>query len=523
MIIRRPLLLSSHGARRLPLSATAHRRHWSVWAGTQPLAPDPILGMTAAFVEDPHPSKVNVGQGLYRDDDGQPYVLSSVKEAEDRVAAALRDGRGNKEYLPIEGHAAFRRLSAELVLGKSSAGLAEDRVATLQTISGTGALAVAASALRQVGGIAEIYVPLPTWSNHHQIFAAAGLAVKSYPYLNEATGTTLDFSAMAGCLRDESAVPEGSSVLLHACAHNPTGIDPTPAQWEELAGIFAARRLTALFDSAYQGYASGDLDADAHAVRTFEAAGVLPVVCQSYAKSMGLYGERLGAVNFVCATSGERDALLSQVKQRVVRPVYSSPPLHGAQLATEVLGDATLFAQWQQELQLMAGRVRRMRTELREALLANGTPAPDGGKWEHITDQIGMFAYTGLSAAHVDALRERHHVYMTRDGRCCMAALKPGDVDVRSRWIQLSPPTLSQQASRPRPSHAHVLTHVPMSISPHVWAVPSGRHAAGLTRVAPPTTLSFVRPPSLPSCSSWQLRWLPSLPSILCGGLLRSV
>ena len=176
MIIRRPRLLSSHGARRLPLSATARRRNWSVWAGTQPLAPDPILGMTAAFVEDPHPSKVNVGQGLYRDDDGQPYVLSSVKEAEDRVAAALRDGRGNKEYLPIEGHAAFRRLSAELVLGKSSAGLAEDRVATLQTISGTGALAVAASALRQVGGIAEIYVPLPTWRNHPQIFAAAGLA-----------------------------------------------------------------------------------------------------------------------------------------------------------------------------------------------------------------------------------------------------------------------------------------------------------------------------------------------------------
>ena len=212
-----------------------------------------------------------------------------------------------------------------------------------------------------------------------------------------------------------------------------------------------------VFDSAHQGYASGDLQADAAAVRAFESAGVLPIVCQvrsfhrlpspsvafsrppspshppsvgcqSYAKSMGLYGERLGAVNFVCASREETAALMSQVKQRVVRPVYSSPPLHGAQLACEVLGDPGLFGQWQGELLTMSGRVKRMRSELRDALRANGTPAPDGGTWAHITDQIGMFAYTGLSAAHVDALREGHHIYMTRDGRMCMAALKPGDV-----------------------------------------------------------------------------------------------
>jgi len=229
-------------------------------------------------------------------------------------------------------------------------------------------------------------------------------------------------------LSDDDAVPAGSAVLLHACAHNPTGIDPTPTQWERLASVFADRRLVALFDSAYQGYASGDLAADAASVRLFEAAGVLPIVCQSFAKSMGLYGERIGAVNFVCASPAEAAALLSQVKQGIVRPAYSSPPLHGAQLAATVLGDSALFAQWEGELQLMAGRVKRMRLDLASELRRISAPAPDGGAWEHITDQIGMFAFTGLLPEHVDALRLEHHVYMTRDGRMCMAALKPGDV-----------------------------------------------------------------------------------------------
>lgn len=412
-------------ARRL---GTSRRLLHSAWTGTQPLAADPILGMTAAYVEDTHVSKVNVGQGLYRDDEGKPFVLASVKEAEARVASALMEGRGNKEYLPIEGHATFRKLSARLVLGESSPAIQEERVATLQTISGTGALSVAANTLQQVAGIKEIHVPDPTWSNHHQIFGAAGLAIKSYPYLDASTGTTLDFGSMAAYLRDDARVPSGSAVLLHACAHNPTGIDPSTEQWEELSRIFVERGLTAVFDSAYQGYASGDLEADARAVRIFEAAGVLPVVCQSYAKSMGLYGERLGAVNFLCSSRDEAVALMSQVKQKVIRPVYSSPPLHGAQLAALVLGEASLFSVWQDELNLMAERVRRMRRELRDALRANGTPSPGGGEWSQLTDQIGMFSFTGLSSGHVDALRERHHVYMTRDGRMCMAALKPGDV-----------------------------------------------------------------------------------------------
>ena len=388
---------------------------------------DPILGMTAMFLEDKFPKKVNLGQGVYRTDEGKPYVLSSIKEAEGRVASELQSGRTFKEYLPIEGDATFRKLSAELVFGAGSAALREGRVATMQTISGTGAVSVAASTLRLVGGFTEIYLPEPSWSNHAQIFGAAGLEVRSYPYLDKRTGTTLDFEAMHEALA--TMVPVGSAVLLHACAHNPTGVDPTPEQWEVLAGTFAKRGLLAVFDSAYQGYASGDLDADAASVRCFEAAGVLPIVCQSYAKSMGLYGERVGAVNFVTASAAEAAAVLSNVKQRVVRPVYSSPPLHGARLASLVLGDPALSVAWRAELLVMAGRVRRMRAELAAALVRLGAPAPDGGRWEHLTAQIGMFAYTGLSAQHVDALRERYHVYMTRDGRACMAALKPDDVE----------------------------------------------------------------------------------------------
>lgn len=291
----------------------------SVWHGTAPLPPDPILGMTETFVADAAPNKVNLAQGVFRTDEGAPFVLSSVKEAERRIAAALSAGELNKEYLPIEGHAEFRRLSARLVLGDDSAALAEGRVATLQTISGTGAVAVAASALRRVAQVETIYVPEPSWSNHHQIMAHAGLSVRTYPYLDMRTGTTLDFDALSRALRE--TVPCGSAILLHACAHNPTGIDPSPHQWEALARIFVERRLVAVFDSAYQGYASGDLAADAASVRVFEAAGAAPLVCQSYAKSMGLYGERIGAVNFVCASAEEASAVMSQVRGPTRRPL----------------------------------------------------------------------------------------------------------------------------------------------------------------------------------------------------------
>lgn len=422
---------------RVRISAALRHRStaaaFSPWQYTEKTPPDPILGLVAAFKVDTFPSKVNLSQGAYRTDEGKPFVLSSVLEAERRVNAAMLSGDIDKEYLPIEGDSAFRRLSAALVFGNESAALAEARCATLQTISGTGALSVMARALQQIAGVTTIHVPSPSWGNHQHIFRKSGLNVESYAYLDPNTGTTLDFGAMHSAL---SALPPGSAVLLHACAHNPTGIDPTASQWSELADLFFSRDLLAVFDSAYQGYASGDLAADAASIRVFELAGVLPIVCQSYAKSMGLYGERIGAVNFVCSSADEATAVMSQVKQNVIRPMYSSPPLHGARLAATVLGDNSLFEQWCDELRVMATRVVRMRTLLTEALRAEGAPSPDGGDWQHVVDQIGMFAYTGLSAENVDRLKNEHHIYLTRDGRMAMAAMKPGDIEYVAKAIR---------------------------------------------------------------------------------------
>jgi len=397
----------------------------TAWHGVQTLPADAILGLVAAFKEDAAPVKVNVAQGAYRTDEGVPFVLTSIKEAERRVAADLQEGKIDKEYLPIEGDARFRALSARLALGENSPSIADGRVVTLQTISGTGAVNIAAASLKTIAGKADIWLSNPSWGNHAHIFKSLGFNVHQYTYLDQKTGTTLDFDGM---VQDLSALPKGSTVLLHACAHNPTGIDPNHEQWETLANLFLERELVAFFDSAYQGYASGNLDADAASVRIFEKAGVFPIVCQSYAKSMGLYGERIGAVNFVCSSQEEAGALMSQVKQGVVRPIYSSPPLHGARLATHVLGDPVLFSKWCEELLIMSGRVQSMREQLAEELRRVGAPAPDGGNWSHITDQIGMFAFTGLSPSHVDELRTQFHIYMTRDGRMSMAGLKSSDI-----------------------------------------------------------------------------------------------
>jgi len=385
-------------------------------------AADPILGIAQAYKECTSEKKVNVAVGAYRTNEGVPWVLPSVAEAEKRLCE-----RGEKkEYAGITGVPSFVTHALRFAYGAESEALLSGRIAGAQSLSGTGALRIAAEFYRRfLPATTEVHISDPTWGNHIKIFEAAGMVVKKYRYLDRASNK-LDADGM---LADISAAPAGSVILLHACAHNPTGIDPTPQQWEALAAIFVQNRLLPVFDSAYQGYASGDLTADAASVRIFERAGLLPLVCQSYAKSMGLYGERIGAVNFVCASSDEAAAVMSQVKQRVIRPVYSSPPLHGALLAAEVLSDEALFAQWTDELALMAGRVQRMRSLLADELRRIGAPSPDGGDWGHITSQIGMFAYTGLSAAHVDALRADWHVYLTRDGRMSMAGMKPGDVD----------------------------------------------------------------------------------------------
>ena len=401
----------------------------SRFGGVAACLQDPILGLVAAFKTDPAPRKVNLAQGAYRTDEGEPLVLDVVKEAEVVIAS---DASLNKEYIGVEGNTEFNRLSAEFAFGEASPALAENRVATVQSLSGTGALRICAAFLAQFDGrsAGTIHLPSPSWGNHTNIFRAGGLDVASYDYV-DSSGTALDFGAMRNALSNQ--VLHGGAVLLHACAHNPTGIDPTHAEWEELAAICAERSLLPVFDSAYQGYASGDPDVDAFAVRCFERVGVKNMlVCQSYAKNMGLYGERVGAFDVVCDDASEAAAVLSQLKQAIVRPMYSSPPLHGARIAAAILGDDSLRARWLVELAAMSTRIARVRLELVAALVAAQTPPPNAlcdASWSHISSQIGMFAFTGLSKESVEQLRTRHHVYLTADGRMSLAGLGSRDIE----------------------------------------------------------------------------------------------
>ncbi|KAH8053833.1 aspartate aminotransferase [Aureococcus anophagefferens] len=394
--------------RAITMAAPARRsaaRSLSAWSNVQSAPADPILGLTQDFLADTDAKKVSLGVGAYRDENGKPYVLPSIAEAEKRVVASLTD----HEYAPITGDAKFLASSLEFAYGAGSAPLAEKRVAATQALSGTGCLRVAAQLLERLpsltGGDASakqaIYVPDPTWSNHLNIFRDAGLEIRTYRYLDAATRTKLDFDAM---LEDLSAAESGATILLHACAHNPTGVDPSMDQWKALSAALKATGAQLFFDCAYQGFASGDAERAAGGLRHFVAEGHTLMLAQSYAKNFGLYGERLKAV---------------------IRPMYSSPPVHGARVVAEVLGDAQLRAKWTAECKAMADRISEMRAALK-AKLADAGSTRD---WAHITDQIGMFAYTGLTADQVQAMRDEFHVYCTLDGRISVAGLTPSNVD----------------------------------------------------------------------------------------------
>ena len=399
----------------------------NIFRTTKATPPDPILGLVAKFKADPNPKAVNLAQGAYRDTNGEPFVLSAVKKAEAQVSLQLQDSTLDKEYLGIEGNPTFLEATAKFAFGNDLHQQLHSRLATVQSLSGTGALRLAANTLSQIGNVNEIYLSSPSWGNHSKIFESAGLKTKSYNYLDRATGTTLDFKQFLYDM--EHSIPEGSVVLLHACAHNPTGIDPTQEQWQILGDVFARRDLIPLFDSAYQGYASGDPDLDAFAIREFGKRSNIStmLVCQSYAKNMGLYGERIGALNIVTSTTEERDAVLSNVKQKIIRPMYSSPPLHGSRLASLLLTDNELNQEWLRDLKLMANRIENIRKDL---VVALENYEEEDRSWKHITDQIGMFAYTGLSSYQVDELLHKNGIYLTRDGRMSLAGMKSKDIDM---------------------------------------------------------------------------------------------
>jgi aspartate/tyrosine/aromatic aminotransferase len=339
-----------------------------------PMAPaDPILSLTTGFRNDKDPKKVNLGVGAYRDNAGKPYVFPIVKKCELEI---VNDATLDKEYAPIEGVADFIKGSQGVIFGWDAPVLASGRVATCQALSGTGSLKIVADFLAKWRK-APIYMSKPTWANHTQIFQAAGLEVRDYTYYDAKTkGLDLD-----GMLRDLSNAQPGSIILLHGCAHNPTGVDPTNEQWHKIAQVMKENDLFPFFDQAYQGFASGDLDIDGYGLRHFVKEGFQMVVAQSFAKTMGLYGERTGALHIVLSDKATAEKVLSQVKI-IIRSNYSSPPIHGARIAGKILACTENRAKWLSELKAVTDRMNNMRTALKASLVKNACK----GNWDHITN-----------------------------------------------------------------------------------------------------------------------------------------
>ena len=382
---------------------------------------DPILGLTETYLADPRPHKVNLGVGIYVDEQGRIPLLRAVGQVEQALAArALPRG-----YLPIDGLPAYDALTQRLVFGEDSPLLAAGRVATAQTIGGSGALRVGADLLRKVLPKARIAISSPSWENHRVVFANAGFEIVDYRYYDPATHG-LDF---AGMLDDLARLEPGTVVLLHACCHNPTGVDLNAQQWQQAIELMRARDLLPFVDMAYQGFDQG-IDADATAVRLLGASGIAAfVVANSYSKSFSLYGERVGALSMVGADRDEAARLQAKIKQ-TIRANYSSPATHGGALVAGVLGDPALRAQWETELAGMRERIHAMRAGLVERLAAHGAP-----QFAFVQRQAGMFSYSGLTRAQVDRLREEYGIYALGTGRICVAALNRGNLDVVAQAV----------------------------------------------------------------------------------------
>jgi aspartate/tyrosine/aromatic aminotransferase len=383
---------------------------------TLPLAPpDSILGLTEAFKKDPNPKKINLSVGVFKDEQGNTPILASVKEAERRLLATEQ----NKGYLPIEGHAEYDARVQELLFGQGHEILASKRAVTAQTPGGTGSLRVAGDFLKKHFPSAKLWHSKPTWANHGAIFSAAGMKVEVYPYL-DASGRGLDFPSMLAVLRQ---IPPGDVILLHACCHNPTGIDPTREQWKQVAEVVHERKLLPLVDFAYQGFGDG-LEEDAAGLRELAAPGKDLLVCSSFSKNFGLYGERVGALTLVAASAEAAERALSQLKISI-RTNYSNPPTHGAAIVATVLGDAQLRKLWEGELAAMRERIHQMRRQF-VATMKTKAPQHDFG---FLSSQKGMFSFSGLTNMQVDELRAKHGVYVVGNGgRINVAGMTAGNM-----------------------------------------------------------------------------------------------
>ncbi|GAC1411373.1 MAG: aspartate/tyrosine/aromatic aminotransferase [Burkholderiaceae bacterium] len=390
--------------------------HFSTVLSAIEMAPrDPILGLTEAFHADTHPHKINLGVGVYYDENGKVPLLNCVRQAE----ASLIEQANPRTYLPIEGLAAYDKAVQDLIFGADSPVIQEKRAITAQAIGGTGALKLGADFLKRFSPESQVYISDPSWENHRALFEAAGFTVNNYPYYDAAT-RGVDFSGMLGALEGMQA---GSIVVLHACCHNPTGADLTTNQWAQVIDVVTRKGLIPFLDMAYQGFRDG-IEADGQVVRRFAEAGSPLFVSNSFSKSFSLYGERVGALSIVAVNTDEAARVLSQLK-RVVRTNYSNPPMHGGQVVATALATPALRQMWEDELSAMRVRIRKMR-ELMVQKLKEKAPVHDFG---FVTAQRGMFSYSGLSKEQVGRLRTEFSIYAMDTGRICIAPLNHGNID----------------------------------------------------------------------------------------------
>ena len=387
----------------------------SLFSAVEMAPRDPILGLNEAFNADTRTSKVNLGVGVYCNEEGRIPLLRAVVEAE-TIRVAQHASRG---YLPIDGIAAYDQAVQKLLFGAESPLLAAGRVITTQAVGGTGALKIGADFLKQLQPGAVVAISDPSWENHRALFEAAGFPVQNYRYYDAASHDV----NRSGMLEDLNALPAGSIVVLHACCHNPTGVDLTPADWQNVLDVVKAKGLIPFLDMAYQGFGDG-IDEDAAAVRLFAESGLSFFVSSSFSKSFSLYGERVGALSIITQSRDESARVLSQVK-RVIRTNYSNPPTHGATIAAAVLNSPELRAMWEEELAEMRLRIRGMRLQMVE-LLAKKAPGHD---FSFVARQRGMFSYSGFTVEQVARLRSEFGIYALDTGRICVASLNQSNIE----------------------------------------------------------------------------------------------
>ena len=380
------------------------------------LPADPIFGLMAKFNEDKNPKKISLSAGTYKTDDNKPWVLTCVRKAQE----IHYNNKLDNEYLGIEGLQSFINNSLKIAYGPENKSLQNKEIAGIQTLSGTGALLMGMKFIADNYNLSRnVMIPTPSWPNHNGIATMSGLNIQGYPYYCPNTNTLMINELLESLDRAE----QGSIVVLHSCAHNPTGLDPSQDQWKQIFAVLKKRNHLAFFDNAYQGFASGDLDKDAWALRYYAAEGNRMMLAQSYAKNFGLYGQRTGCFSMICADQAETNVVMGYLKL-ISRRLYSNPPKYGAQLVDIVLNDPALYAQWKEDLITMSSRINDMRVALHKNLVESDSKQ----NWDHIIKQIGMFAYTGISKEKVLQLRAEESIYFTDDGRISISGLNTKNV-----------------------------------------------------------------------------------------------